>query len=94
VTVKPPSGFRVLARAKGGGNPLGPLAQRIRLISNRNSSGLFAESGCGPALPSSRVGNLNEMKDSSMPQPSGNPQTDCAHHQQHSVHSARIRALL
>ena len=35
-----------------------------------------------------------EVKDLSKSQPGDNPQTDCAHHQQHSVHSARIRALL
>ncbi len=35
-----------------------------------------------------------EVKDLSMTQPGEHPQTDCAHHQQRSVHSARIRALL
>ncbi len=42
MTAKPPSEFRVVARAKGGGKPLGPLSHRISLISNRNSRGLFA----------------------------------------------------
>ena len=39
VTVQPPSEFRVLARAKGDGNPLGPPSHRIRLISSRSLSG-------------------------------------------------------
>jgi hypothetical protein len=30
----------------------------------------------------------------SMHQPGGDPQANCAHHQQHSVHSARIQPLL
>ena len=34
------------------------------------------------------------VKHLSIPQPGDNPQTDCAHHQQHSVPSARIQALL
>jgi hypothetical protein len=67
----------------------GPAGVRVTSKARRVDFG-----GCGPAPPSSRVGNLKEMKDSSMPQPRDNPQTDCAHHQQHSVHSARIRTLL
>jgi hypothetical protein len=35
-----------------------------------------------------------EVRDLSMHQPGHNPQADCAHHQQHSVHSVRIGALL